>query len=355
MSINLKKLPELPGVYIFKDKYKNIIYIGKSKCLKKRIKQYFYKSKNDSRKIENLKFNIYDLDYIVTDTELEALILESKMIKKHKPKYNSLLKDFKSYPYIKITNEEFPTIKTCYKIKDDNALYFGPYNRKNLVYGVVEYINELFPIRKCGNNKKSKPCLYYHLGKCLCPYSREIDVKAEYEHMINKIINILNGDGKYLLKDLEEKMNYYSKNLNFEKAANYRDKLSKFRNLIYNQKIISKALSQREIIIIERDIKTNKKIYFVRGGRILGTFNISSMNEHVYGDIREFLYTLINKQKSYQQILLQEQIDEAQIIETWVNNNDVKYIDIEESMDINTLTNKIYTVLSILDKEKNVV
>lgn len=343
----IKKLPELPGVYFFKDKYNNIIYIGKSKCLKKRVKQYFYKSKNDSTKIQKLKFNIFDVEYTVTDTELEALILESRMIKKYRPKYNSLLKNYKSYPYIKITNEEYPIITTAYKIEDDNALYFGPYNKKRLAYEIVNYINDLFSIRKCGNKVKSEPCLYYHLGKCLAPCNKEKNVKNKYKQIINEIIDILNGNGKYLLEELNKKMRYHAKKLNFEKAADYRNKISKFKTLIYKQKIITKALSEEELIIIEKTIKENTKIYYIRGARILDTFVLYKEEKIDKLKLQEFLLPLITKQKVNNKILPQEEIDEAQIIQSWVNNNEIKYIDIEENTDIERLTNILHSKLSL--------
>ncbi|MGO1368396.1 GIY-YIG nuclease family protein [Senegalia sp. (in: firmicutes)] len=343
IKLKIKKLPELPGVYFFKDKYNNIIYIGKSKCLKKRVKQYFYKSKNDSTKIQKLKFNIFDLEYIITDTELEALVLESRMIKKYKPKYNSLLKNFKAYPYIKITNEDYPMITSAYKIKDDNALYFGPYNKKRLVYEIVKYINELFPIRKCGIKIKSETCLYYHLGKCLAPCNKSNYVKEEYQEMINEIIDILKGNGEYLLKELNAKMTYHSKSLNYEKAADYRNKINKFEILIYKQRIITKALSEEELIIIEKTIKENIKIYYIRGGRILDTFILYKEEKIDKLKLKTFLIPLLTKLKTHNKILPQEEIDEAQIIESWVNHNEIQYIEIEESMDINDLIKLLHS------------
>lgn len=348
----IKDLPELPGVYFFKDKLGNIIYIGKSKKLNKRVKQYFYKSKNHSSKIEKLVFNIHDLEYTVTDTELEALVLESRMIKRYKPKYNSLLKNFKGYPYIKITNEDYPIIRMTYEITNDGAKYFGPYNKKGLVYSLIEDINDIFPIRKCGLKMKKDPCLYYHMGMCNAPCRKESSVKKEYDQMIKEITNLLKGKRISILDQLNQKMIIESTNLNFEKAAEYRNKIKTFNTLIYKQKVISKALSEDEMIIIEKTIKEDRKIYYIRGGRILDKLIIDKKSKKVGKNIlRDFITPLYTKKKKNISILPQEEIDEAQIIQSWVSSNKVNYIEIEDENTIDDLVNRLYNEVKILIKE----
>ncbi|MBS4537760.1 GIY-YIG nuclease family protein [Clostridium sp. D2Q-11] len=349
LNKKINNLPELPGVYFFKDKFDNIIYIGKSKVLKKRVKQYFYKSKNHSPKIEKLIFNIYDLEYRVTDTELEALVLESRMIKKYKPKYNSLLKNFKGYPYIKITNQEYPIVQMVYKISDDGGMYFGPYSKKRLVYSVIKDIEDLFSIRKCGIRIKREPCLYYHMGKCVAPCMGYDYIKKEYDSIIDEITKILQGKDTKILEELKHKMKNEAKIFNFEKAEKYKNKIKTFKTLIYKQKIISKALSEEEIIIIEKTIHKHRKVYYIRGGRILDKLLINKENRNIDKNmIRSFINPLYTKEKKNISILPQEEIDEAQIIQSWVIRNNVDYIEITDKSTIDMLVDKLYDKLIIL-------
>lgn len=348
---NIDKLPQLSGVYFFKDKLGYIIYIGKSKNLKKRVKQYFYKSKNHSPKIERMIPNIKKVDYKVTDTELEALVLESKLIKKYKPKYNSLLKNFKGYPYIKITKEVYPRLEITYNISKDNAWYFGPYDKKNIVYEVVKSIEDLFPIRKCGKDINLSSCLYKDIGKCLAPCVRENGKK--YNEMINNIKKLITGEYDDLIDNIEIKMKKEAKKLNFEKAQEYKNKMNILNHIIYKQKIVSKALTEEKNIIIEETIREDIKIYFIIGGRISDKLIIDNKNKkNITHILKYYVYKFKNQKKDDKDILPQEEIDEAQIIQNWVRTNAVCYIDIDGQSSTHEIVNKLYNKIIEIFKIK---
>jgi len=219
----LKLLPEKPGVYIMKDKYGEIIYVGKAVSLKNRVRQYFQNSRNHGAKVSAMVSNISEFEYIVTDSELEALILECNLIKKHRPKYNILLKDDKQYPYIKVTlNENYPRVLFTRRIEKDKAKYYGPYSSSYAIRETIDIIKKLFPVRTCnrviGKNTKDRPCLNYYIGRCLAPCMGNVD-EEEYNAMIKDICTFLSGKHDDLILELEQKMNEASENLDYEKAA----------------------------------------------------------------------------------------------------------------------------------------
>ena len=228
---HLKNLPEKPGVYIMKNNLGEIIYVGKAKILKNRVKSYFQNSKNHSEKVRVMVKNIAEFEYIITDTEMEALILECNLIKKYSPKYNIVLKDDKFYPFIKITiNDDYPRVFVTRKYAKDGSKYFGPYTNGTAVYETINLINKLFPLRTCKlsikeDGEKVRPCLNYHIKKCLGPCAGHVS-KEKYLEMINDIMDILKGKDKTIVSNLKSSMEKASMNLEFEKAAEFRDKIS---------------------------------------------------------------------------------------------------------------------------------
>ena len=272
----LKKIPDNPGVYLMKNAFNEIIYVGKAKNLKKRVRQYF-QSKNHSVKIENMIKNISEFEYIMTDNELEALILEATLIKKHMPRYNTLLRDDKQYPYIKITtNEKYPRVIKVREVKKDNAKYFGPYASVFAVNEIINMINNLFMLRKCslkldGTKKAARPCLNYHIGKCTAPCMGGVDEK-EYKKEVDKVISFLNGSGDDIIELLTANMMEASKNLDFELAAKYRDQI-KSVEIIHEKQKIDAAETTTDQDIIGTAIGIEEacvQVFFIRGGKIIG-------------------------------------------------------------------------------------
>ncbi|HBM81890.1 MAG TPA: excinuclease ABC subunit C [Clostridiaceae bacterium] len=327
ISEQLKLLPDKPGVYIMKNKDGHIIYIGKAVSLKNRVRQYFQNSKNHSPKVKAMVENISEFEYIITDSELEALILECNLIKKHKPKYNILLKDDKHYPYIKVTiNEKFPRIMMTRKIEKDRAKYFGPYSSSYTVRETLDTIKKLFPVRTCGRaigeNKKERPCLNYYIGRCLAPCQGDVNCE-EYGNMIKNICMFLSGKQDELLSDLEDRMNRASENMEYEKAADYRDKIAAIKQINEKQKIISTDMEDEDIIAYARSKdKTCIQIFFIRTGKLIGRehymfeeTDISSPKEILTEFIKQFYSGTVFIPKN---ILLQEDIDEKEIIESWL-------------------------------------
>lgn len=272
----LKILPDKPGVYIMKNSLGEVIYVGKAKILKNRVRQYFQSSKNHSEKVKAMVKNIAEFEYIVTDSEMEALILECNLIKKHKPRYNILLKDDKHYPFIKITtNEDFPRIFVTRIIAKDGAKYFGPYVDVTAVYETMEIIKKVFPIRTCKrtiieNGVPTRPCLNYHINLCTAPCAGFIS-KQEYNKTVMEIMNILNGKDAAILKHLKEDMEKASEELDFERAALIRDKIISLNKISEKQKIITGSFENEDFINLDSDEKdTCVNVFFLRNGKIVG-------------------------------------------------------------------------------------
>lgn len=272
----LKKLPNKPGVYIMKDINNNIIYVGKAVILKNRVRQYFNSNSNHSNKVITMVANIHSFEYIITDSELEALILECNLIKQYKPKFNILLKDDKSYPYIKITmNEEFPRVLITRKLLKDGAKYYGPYSSSKAVNDIIDIIREYFPTKRCKNKlkKETRACLNYHIGKCVAPCIKAIS-KEDYMKMIKDITDFLDGDKKGIKRYLKALMEKEASNLNFEKAAKIRDVLDGFKHFEQEQKVSDIYLKDKDIIGIYREDDTVCiQVFFVRKGKMIGREN----------------------------------------------------------------------------------
>lgn len=275
----LKELPDHPGVYIMKNGQGEIIYIGKAVSLKNRVKQYFQKSSTHSPKVKAMVKNIAEFEYILVDNEMEALILECNLIKKHKPRYNILLKDDKHYPYIKITvNEEYPRVMITRRVLKDGAKYFGPYSDAGAVRETLETLRKLYPVRSCSKNisygkRIDRPCLNFHIGRCMAPCQGNVD-RESYMKSINKIINFLSGKNDEIIDELNWSMNEAAEKLEFERAAAIRDEISALERILEKQKISTTTREDKDVIAFYRStFGTCVAIFFVRGGKLLGREN----------------------------------------------------------------------------------
>mgnify|MGYP004712494557 CR=1 FL=1 len=277
----LKKLPDKPGVYLMHDKDDHIIYVGKAIVLKNRVRQYFQKSRNVSPKIARMIEQIAWFEYIVTDSELEALVLECNLIKEHNPKYNTMLKDGKSYPFLKATiQEEYPRFLLARQMKRDGAKYFGPFTSGAAIRDTIELLNKLFHLRNCRkvlprDVGKERPCLYHQMGQCPAPCQGNVD-REEYLENFGKALSFLNGNTKEVMADLQEKMECFARNMQFEEAAVYRDLIESVKRVTERQKITSDDNEDRDIIALARnEDEAVVQVFFIRGGKLIG-------REHYY-------------------------------------------------------------------------
>ena len=283
---DLKKLPERPGVYIMKDKNDNILYVGKAVILKNRVRQYFQKT-NKTERIKKMVSQIDHFEYIVVDSEMEALILECNLIKLHRPKYNVLLKDDKMYPYIKITlNEDYPTVRITRKKFNDGAKYFGPYTNAFAVKETVEFLNKTFKLKHCRkifkDGKYETPCLNYHIKRCMGICQGNVS-KEEYMKVINQVIDVLDGKSEALIKQIDADMQKASSELNFEKAAELRDKKISLENLMQKQKMDSFSENNIDVIGIVKYLdKASIEVFNIRNSRMIGGENF------ILKDVEEF-------------------------------------------------------------------
>lgn len=324
----LKKLPGKPGVYIMHDEKDDIIYVGKAISLKNRVRQYFQSSRNKGAKIEQMVTHIRRFEYIVTDSELEALVLECNLIKEHRPKYNTMLMDDKAYPFIKVTVEEpFPRVMLARKMVKDKSKYFGPYTSAGAVKDTIELIRKLYQIRSC-NRKfprdigKERPCLNYHIHQCKAPCQGYIS-QEEYRESVNEVIHFLNGNYDVILKELEEKMEEASEALEFERAIEYRELLTSVQKIAQKQKITDTAGEDRDILAVaveEEDAVV--QVFFIRGGRLIG-------RDHFYlkiakGETQSEILSSFIKQfyagTPYipPRLMLPEEIEDRTVIEEWL-------------------------------------
>ena len=272
----LKKLPSQPGVYLMHNAKDEIIYVGKAVNLKNRVRQYFQSSRNKTAKIERMVSHIARFEYIVTDSELEALVLECNLIKEHRPRYNTMLKDDKTYPYIKVTvQEEFPRVLFSRDMKKDKSRYFGPYTSAGAVKDTIELIHKLYRIRTCRRSLpkdigKERPCLNYHIHQCSAPCQGYIS-KEEYGENVNEALDFLGGKYDLILNRLQEKMMAASDAMDFEKAIEYRDLLESVKKVAQKQKITASEEEDRDIIAMSRDMEdVVVQVFFEREGKLIG-------------------------------------------------------------------------------------
>lgn len=263
----LALLPDQPGCYLMKDKNGTIIYVGKAKILKNRVRSYFTGSHNT--KTERLVSEIEDFEYIVTESNIEALLLEINLIKKNDPKYNIMLKDDKTYPFLKITNEKYPRLVITRKVLKDKALYFGPYPDVGAANETKKILDRLFPLRKCKPSQTKEPCLYYHLGQCLCPYYFDVDPKV-YTKIVDEVKNFLNGGHEKIESEIHQKMEKAAENMEFEKAAEYRDQIRAIETIMTRQKMTNTDLLDRDVFgyAIDKGWMC-VQVFFVRQGKLI--------------------------------------------------------------------------------------
>lgn len=263
----LALLPDQPGCYLMKDKNGTIIYVGKAKILKNRVRSYFTGSHNT--KTERLVSEIEDFEYIVTESNIEALLLEINLIKKNDPKYNIMLKDDKTYPFLKITNEKYPRLVITRKVLKDKALYFGPYPDVGAANEIKKILDRLFPLRKCKPSQTKEPCLYYHLGQCLCPYYFDVDPKV-YTKIVDEVKNFLNGGHEKIESEIHQKMEKAAENMEFEKAAEYRDQIRAIETIMTRQKMTNTDLLDRDVFgyAIDKGWMC-VQVFFVRQGKLI--------------------------------------------------------------------------------------
>ncbi|WP_111931527.1 excinuclease ABC subunit UvrC [Clostridium tertium] len=324
---HLKNLPEKPGVYIMKNSLGEIIYVGKAKILKNRVRSYFQHSKNHSEKVKVMVKNISEFEYIVTDSEMEALILECNLIKKHSPRYNIALKDDKFYPFIKITtNDDYPRVFVTRKYAKDGAKYFGPYTNGTAVYETITLINKIFPIRTCKllineGGEKVRPCLNYHIKKCIAPCAGYV-TKEQYSEMINDIMDILNGKDKTIIKTLKKDMEDASMNLEFEKAAKYRDKILAIEAIVEKQKIFKTMEGDEDFINIYQDEKDSCiQIFFSREGKITGRehFIFENTADDKIGEVLEdFITSFYGGTAKIPRTIYVPDIEDSELIEDFL-------------------------------------
>ncbi len=330
----LKKLPGKPGVYIMHDARDEIIYVGKAVSLKNRVRQYFQSSRNKGVKIEQMVTHIARFEYIVTDSELEALVLESNLIKEHRPKYNTMLKDDKSYPFIKVTlNEAYPRVLFARQMKKDKCKYYGPYTSSAAVKDVIELVRRLYKVRSCSRSLpqdfgKERPCLYYHMKQCTAPCTGTVS-EEEYRGRVDEVIRFLNGDFQETVDQLTEKMQQASEELRFEEAMEYRDLINNIRRIGERQKITSYGEEDKDVIAAAmdesddlRDQEAVVQVFFVRGGKLIG-------REHFYlrvarGDNKKTVLDSFMKQYYAgtpfipREIMLQTEVEDPELLEQWL-------------------------------------
>lgn len=330
----LKKLPGKPGVYIMHGENDEIIYVGKAVSLKNRVRQYFQSSRNKGAKIEQMVTHITRFEYIVTDSELEALVLECNLIKEHRPKYNTMLKDDKTYPFIKVTvNEPYPRVLFSRTMKKDKAKYFGPYTSSTAVKDVIELVRKIYMVRSCNRNLprdcgKDRPCLYYHMKQCTAPCQGNVSEEA-YKQNIGQVLHFLNGNYKETIDQLTEKMMAASEEMRFEDAAGYRDLINSIRRIGERQKITTYGEEDRDIIAVAMDESEDLReqdavvqVFFMRGGRLIG-------RDHFFlrvarGDTKAQVLSSFLKQFYAgtpfipAEIMMQTEIEDGEIIEDWL-------------------------------------
>ena len=330
ISEELKKLPAKPGVYLMHDKNDTIIYVGKAISLKNRVRSYFRANIGRGPWIDKMVSLIARFEYIVTDSELEALVLENNLIKEYRPKYNTMLMDDKTYPYIKVTmGEDFPRIIFSREMKKDKSKYFGPYTSAGAVKDAIELINKLYQLRTCNRVLprefgQNRPCLNYHIHQCLAPCQGNIS-KEEYQQHVSEALDFLNGNYNKILNDLLTKMKTASEDMNFEEAIRYRDLYASVTQISQKQKITDSEGEDRDILALavqEKDAVV--QVFFVRGGRLIGRehFYMRTATESTKGEILQSFVKQFYAGTPFvpREIMLQEEIEDNEIIEKWLSN-----------------------------------
>ncbi len=330
----LKKLPEKPGVYLMHDKDDNIIYVGKAVVLKNRVRQYFRKN-NKTPRIEKMVSLIDHFEYIVVGSEDEALILECNLIKKYRPKFNVLLKDDKTYPYIKIdVKSDYPGVFMTRRLQNDGAKYFGPYPNVSAAKEMVSFIKEKFKIRQCKNfRNQDRACLNYHIKKCLAPCMGYVS-KEEYRRQIDQISMLLDGKIDSIIKSLENEMNELSEKMEFEKAAELRDRIFAIERVSEKQKVSNISENNIDVIgLYKNDVTVCIEMFFIRNSKMIGREHyffdeLKDMNEDeiVSGFIKQYY---IDKKDFPSKIMIRYQLEEKELLEKWLSNKGNRKVEIK--------------------------
>ena len=374
IEAELRKLPNKPGVYIMHDKDDNVIYVGKAVVLKNRVRQYFRKN-NKTARIEKMVSLVDHFEYIVVGSEDEALILECNLIKKYRPKFNVLLKDDKTYPYIKIdVKSEYPTVTMTRRLINDGSKYFGPYPSSGSAKEMINFIKEKFQIRQCKTFKnKDRACLNYHIKKCLAPCMRYVSPE-EYRVQINQIIKLLDGRVDQIINELNDEMNEYSKNMEFEKAALVRDRIQAIERVTEKQKISNISENNIDVIgLYKNEVSVCIEIFFVRGSKMIGRDHyflndLKDMEEEeiISGFIKQFYMDKIDLPNK---IMIRYDLEDKDAIEKWLSEKAKRKVEIKspqkgeklrfvEMAELNskiTLENKLKDKTEILLELKNVL
>ena len=370
----LKKLPTKPGVYIMKDKNDNVIYVGKAIVLRNRVRQYFRKN-NKTARIEKMVSLVDHFEYIVVNSEDEALILECNLIKKYRPKFNVLLKDDKTYPYIKIdVKSDYPTVTMTRRVINDGSKYFGPYPSSSSAKEMISFIKEKFQIRQCKNFKnKDRACLNYHIKKCLAPCMKYVSVE-EYKRQIEQIMKLLDGKVEQIISELNEEMNEYSKNMEYEKAASIRDKIQAIERITEKQRISNISENNIDVIgLYKSNIAVCIEIFFVRNSKMIGReryifeeLKDMEENEIVSGFIKQFY---MNSIELPNKIMLRYDLEDKEALEKWLTDKAKRKVELNspqkgeklrfvEMAELNskiTLENKLKDKTEILTELKQVL
>ena len=335
----LKKLPASPGVYIMHDRHDEIIYVGKAISLKNRVRQYFQESRSKTAKIEKMVSRIARFEYIITDSELEALVLECNLIKEHRPRYNTMLKDDKTYPYIKVTMDEaFPRVLFSRTMKKDKCRYFGPYTSAGAVKDTIDLIHKLWKLRTCTRRLpqdigKERPCLNYHIKQCQAPCQGYIS-QEEYGKAVAQTLDFLNGKYEPVLSMLEEKMMQASDEMDFETAIEYRELLNSVKQVAQKQKITSQSIEDRDIIAMARDSEDAVvQVFFVRDGKLIGRehFHVSASTA---GDDSQIIGSFIKQFYAGtpfipREVWVQQEFEEMGLVGQWLTKRrgqNVKFV-----------------------------
>lgn len=370
----LKKLPDKPGVYIMRDKSNTVIYVGKAVVLRNRVRQYFRKN-NKTPRIEKMVSLIDHFEYIVVGNEDEALILECNLIKKYRPKFNVLLKDDKTYPYIKVdVKSDYPGVFMTRRIQNDGAKYFGPYPNVSAAKEMVNFIKEKFQIRQCKNFKnQDRACLNYHIKKCLAPCMGYVS-KEEYAKQIEQICMLLDGKIDKIIKNLEYEMNRFSENLEFEKAASVRDRILAIERVSEKQKVSNISENNIDVIgLYKNEVTVCIEIFFIRNSKMIGREHYffddlkdMSEDEIVSGFIKQYY---IDRKDFPSKIMLRYDLEEKQVLENWLSNignrkvelktpqkgEKLRFVEMAELNSKITLENKLKDKTEILTELRDVL
>ena len=330
----LKKLPGKPGVYVMRDKDDNIIYVGKAVSLKNRVRQYFRKT-NKTERIKKMVSLIDHFEYIVVDNEAEALILECNLIKKNRPKFNVLLKDDKTYPYIKIDlKNDFPGVFITRRVVNDCSKYFGPYANPGSAKEMVDFIKSKYKIRQCKNLKeRTRPCLNYHIGRCMAPCMGYVS-KEEYRKQIDEIIDLLEGKTDKIIKELKQEMNKASEKQDYEKAADLRDRIVAIERVSEKQKVSNISENSIDVIgIAKSELQVCVEIFFVRGSKMIGREHyfyqdLKDMEdkEILSGFIKQYY---LDNPNIPSKIMIREEIEDKEAVENWLSTTLGKKVEIK--------------------------